>query len=234
MEMGRKSSLVLRALILPVLALPGAARADLIQPGFYQLHNHPDGTEVPPPYGMRLDELVDVTGGHDVFTFDFDHAGSDMKLIYNSVASTITISGMAYGGRDAGGDYVNDVYLGLYAINFVYNVGVLPVPGDDDLYVVAPSGSNFGTIDGPGAVPAFALSDKSGGDYTFRFGDENDDNGHRGFNPGISGWGWMMVDGRYNPAMDWIFTAEYIRIPEPASAIALGLGALLVAVRRRK
>ncbi len=224
---------MLRLLILPLLALTASANGATILPGVYQLHNHPDGNEVPPPYGLRLDEMVDATAGHDIFTFDFDHANSDMKLYYNSVLNKITIDGVVHGGRDSGGGYFNDVYLGLYTVHFEYTIGVGLAAPDDDLQVVAPGGVNFGTITGPGGAPIHSLMDKSDGNNTFRFGDEDNDLGHRGFN-GISGWGWMMVDTRYTPAMDWLFTAEYIAIPEPTSALALGLGALLIGAARRR
>jgi hypothetical protein len=218
------------ALAVSAWLLPTAAHAASILPGHYLLHNHPDGNEVPPPYGLRLDEMVDVTAGHDVFTFDFDHPSSHMVLMYNDIAQRITITGEAYGGRDIGGGYANDVYLGLYSINFVYDVGVQLAPGDDDLWTPTASFSNFGTITRPDNV-VHDLSDKSDGTHTFRFGDEDDDNGHRGYN-GLSGWGWLMVDTRYVPAMDFLFTAEYIAIPEPASFGLLAGGALLVGLRR--
>jgi hypothetical protein len=33
-----------------------------------------------PGYGFRLDELYEATNEHDVFTFDFDHAASNMTM----------------------------------------------------------------------------------------------------------------------------------------------------------
>ncbi len=220
------------ALAVTALFLPAAAHAAAILPGQYILHNHPDGNEVPPPYGLRLDEMVDVTSGHDVFTFDFDHPSSNMILLYNDILQRITITGQAYGGRDIGAGYAADSYLGVYDIHFVYDVGVALAPGDDDLWTPVSSFSNFGTITRPDSF-VHNLSDKSDGTHTFRFGDENDDNGHRGYD-GLSGWGWLMVDERYTAAMDFIFTAEYVAIPEPASMSLLAGGALLVALRRQR
>ncbi|MGE0302370.1 MAG: MYXO-CTERM sorting domain-containing protein [Phycisphaerales bacterium] len=177
---------------------------------------------------MRLDEMVNVTSGHDIFTFDFDHPASFMTLEYTG--STITISGFAFGGRDSGTGYFADQFLGLYTINFVYNVGVGLAAGDDDLEVVAPSFSNVGSIVGPGGSGVNSvLSDKDQGGFTFRFGDEDNDLGHRGFD-GLSGWGWLMVDGRHVANMDWIFTAE---VPAPGAAGVLALGALALGRRRR-
>lgn len=206
------------------------ASAATIDAGLYQLGNHPDGNAVPPPYGMRLDELVDVTGGHDIFTFDFEHASSNMSLVYDNVGDTITISGTSYGGRDIGGAYAADAYQGVYTVSFLYDVSVSQVPGDDDIQVTA-NQQNFGTITLPDGTTVKDLSDIFMGGYSFRLGDEDDDLGHRGF-PGISGWGWMDVDGVHVANMDWLFTATYI--PEPATAMMLLIGGSLVAARRRR
>lgn len=208
-----------------------AAFADPIIAGTYQLHNHPDGAVAPPGYGLRLDELDNATSGHDIFTFDFDKAGAAMFLTYDDSAQTVHIFGQAWGGRDVGGSYANDSYLGIYAIDFLYDVNVADVPGDDDIWVTAPPDQqNTGSVTGPGGMPVYALSDISNGQYTFRFGDEDDDNGHRGFD-GISGWGWVAVDGEHDDSQDWLFTA--VLVPEPASISVLLVGLAAVCRRRR-
>lgn len=208
-----------------------SADAAVILPGLYQLHNHPDGAIRPPLYGLRLDELFDATTNIDRYTCDFDDAQSDMKLFYDDGADTIHIYGQSLCGRDTGSSYANDVYKAVYDIDFTYSVGVQPVPGDDDIWVAAPMNSNFGTITHP-TLGTKNLADKNSGDHTFRFGDENNDLGHRGF-PGISGWGWLSIDGqRFSGASDdWLFTAEYI--PEPGTAALLALAGALAAYRRR-
>ena len=70
------------AAVCAVLAALSAAEvhASLIVEGLYQLHNHPDGNQASPFYGLRLDELFQVTPGHDVFTFDFDHPDAAVVL----------------------------------------------------------------------------------------------------------------------------------------------------------
>ncbi len=207
--------------------------AALIQTGLYQLANHPDANQNPPPYGLRLDELSDVTAGNDVFTMSFDSAGTDMKLSYDG--STIRIFGTAFGGRDIGTGYANDAFLGFYAIDFTFSVGVGLVPGDDDVFVGAPTNSNFGTVTLPSGQ-VISLFDKAtsgipGG--TFRLGDEDNDLGHRGF-PGISGWGWVDIVGDSNTGAtrDWIFTATYI--PAPAPVVMFGALGSLLGMRRRR
>jgi len=206
----------------------------------YQLHNHPDGSLNPPPYGLRLDNLYDAPNdSNDRFTFDFDDAASDMRMTISGDGSTIRIFGVVLGGRDIGNMYAADQYLGLYEVDYTYSFGVGMVPGDDDLEVTVDTG-NGGTltplavIDGGPSVGGgpFALGATFAGGNVFRLGDENNDNGHRGF-AGISGWGWITVDGERQGggADDWIFTAELI--PEPATMGLLLMGAPLVLRRRR-
>lgn len=217
-----------------LVALATQAGAAVISTGTYQLHNHPDGNANPPAYGLRLDELFNATGDHDIFTFDFDHASSNMRLDYNG--STIRIYGQTFGGRDTGSGYANDVYRGIYGVDFTYTLGVTPnLGGDDDLGVVPPSMRNFGTITAPVVVGSgpIALADKDADGYTFRFGDENNDLGHRGF-AGISGWGWLIhhfPNAPHVDSSDWLFTATLIPAPGAVSMIGLGL---LAAGRRRR
>ena len=197
--------------------------------GLYRLHNHPDGNARPPLYGLRLDELYNETSGHDVFTFDFDHALSSVTMNYDDANQILTITGVSWGGRDIGSNYANDAYLGLYTFSFTYNVGLGLVPGDDDLWVTSPSGNNSGTITTPLGHTKI-LRDLADNGYTFRLGDENNDLGHRGF-AGISGWGWLDIDGHHRNSQDWIFTAELI--PEPSSAMLLSIAALTLGRSRR-
>ena len=215
------------------LTFSSVATAGAILPGLYNLNNHPDGSINPPPYGLRLDNLYDVHPSNpDRFTFDFDHPSSNMTLFYNDVTQKITIDGVSYGGRDVGSAYANDVYLGLYTIHFEYNMNVGMVPGDDDIWSNGPSHSNFGTILTP-LGDTFNLSDVASGGMTFRFGDENNDNGHRGFD-GISGWGWLAINGARTSqgADDWIFTAKYV--PEPATIVFLASGLVGCLSSRRR
>lgn len=229
------SSLVLAIVVAFTSSLVSAAS---ITPGIYQLHNHPDGDANPPPYGMRLDELYNVSGGNDIFTLNFDHPQSNLTLVFDGV-STITITGVAFGGLDGGGAYVNDNHLGLYQLDFVYNIGVGLAAGDDDLIVIPGANmQNFGSITALNpANPTFGVAktlfDVRDGNYSFRFGDEDNDAGHRGY-AGISGWGWVGFNGNAHPgsADDFLFTAELI--PEPASAMLVLMGLGAVVIRRRR
>ena len=208
------------------LALAPQAHGAMITPGTYDLHNHPDGDAVEPHYGFRLDELYNATGGHDIFTFDFDHAMSNMQM--DVTATTIHIYGTSWGGRDTGSSYAADGYLGVYTIDFVYDMGVGPAPGDDDVRVVA-DGDNFGSIMTP-LGDTIPLTDKADSGYSFRLGDEDNDNGHRGF-AGISGWGWVTHGtGSHVAASDWLFTAT---IPAPGATTLIAGGLLALSRRRR-
>jgi len=226
-------------------AFAGEAQAALIQEGFYNLHNHPVTAEGPPDYGLRLDELFDATPNHDIFTFDFDHPDSNMQMEISLAGPPVLrgqlpsgifihIFGQAQGGRDIGTVHAPDQFLGLYNIDFTYFIGVEQKSNDDDLWVVAPTASNFGTITPPASAggQTIPLWDKSDGTNTFRLGDEDSDQGHRGFQ-GISGWGWLnhgSVD-VHVPSSDWLFTAA--PVPTPGTMALLGLGAVVFWTRRR-
>ncbi|MCB9853075.1 MAG: hypothetical protein H6819_08265 [Phycisphaerales bacterium] len=181
---------------------------------WYELHNHPDNELNPPSYGLRIDELFNVTGGTDIYTFDFDAPQSSVRLYYNADAQIIRIYGSAMGGRDIGAVHAADQFLGLYQIYFEYNVGVGLVPSDDDIWVsYGASYLNHGLITGPPSVGngQIALLDATNGiePYTFRFGNEDDDQGHSGFD-GLSGWGWLQVEAAIDTGLQraWSFTAE--------------------------
>jgi hypothetical protein len=232
-----KSNLLVTSIVAAAVMIPAlAASATPIATGLYQLRNHPDGNQNPPLYGLRLDELVNATGNHDVFTFDFNHASSNMQMTYNG--STIHIFGQAYGGRDIGSGYANDIHRGIYLIDFTYSIGVANVPGDDDVYVNPGNSYNYGSIQRPNGSTVLLRDGHYGnGQPDFRLGDEDNDAGHRGF-AGISGWGWLFTNtgpnGSYvnHASDDWLFTANLV--PTPGSAALLGLGALAAGRRNRR
>lgn len=221
-----------------MMSMAGAASGVTIVDGLYRLHNHPDGQADPPPYGARFDELFNATSNHDIFTLDFDDANSAAFMTVDLSLGRIRIYGYSWGGRDIGTTYAADVYRGVYTFDFLYNVGVQQVPGDDDIWVISPDFSNFGFITAPNGLGTINLTDKGDSGYTFRLGDENNDLGHRGF-PGISGWGWMNYvnpDGSVRPhvaATDWLFTATFL-IPSPGAGAVLGLAGLGALRRRRR
>lgn len=196
----------------------------------FELGNHPDGNSANPYYGLRLDELIDASAGHDIFTFDFEDPQSAMYADLSG--STLHIYGQAFGGWDTGGAY-DGTLSGLAQIDFTYT-NVASVPGDDDLYVPTAGNSGSITLDfGPNAGQPIALVDYAGNfGFTFRWGDENDDLGHRGFN-GISGWGWLNHSGEpHVAASDWLFTAT--EVPEPSTYALMGSMLLVGMFARRR
>jgi hypothetical protein len=218
-----------------LLVLAGPAWGGImLAPGTYEIRNHPDAAIDPPPYGLRLDELIDVTTGDDRFTFSFnpdDNPAINMQLTLSDLGGgnfSIRIFGTAYGGRDIGGAY-DPAFEGLAQIDFLYTTATL-VPGDDDYWVTGPTATNTGRIDF--LDMNFPLFDKANDEgVTFRLGNEDLNSGHRGFD-GISGWGWLnhgSPDVHYN-ASDWLFT---VIVPGPGVAW-LFVGAVIYGGRRRR
>lgn len=219
--------------LVAVAALACSANAALVVPGTYELSNHPDGSATPPPYGLRLDELYNATGNADVFTFNFDAPQSAVFMVIST--NSIRIFGQALGGRDTGGAHAIDQYLGVYTFDFLYSTGVQAAPGDDDLIVNAANRANSGSIVTP-LGDTIALVDERSGGFSFRFGNEDNDLGHRGYN-GLSGWGWLTHHGAnatHVAASDWLFTAQLVEIPTPGALALTGLAGLAMLRRRAR
>ncbi|MFM9958304.1 MAG: hypothetical protein ACKVZJ_09510 [Phycisphaerales bacterium] len=216
--------------LLGLTTVAGSASGAMIVDGLYDLANHPDGSAQPPRYGLRLDELYNATPGHDQFTFDFEDTRSNMQMIISG--NTVRIFGVTWGGRDTGAGYEVEPTTGLYTVDFLYNIGVGPVAGDDDIEVAASAaGLNSGTILSP-TGDLIPMVDYAGSfPNTFRLGDEDNDLGHRG-HAGISGWGWLNYNGgQHVAASDWLFTATLVPTPGAATLV---LGAAAMTLRRRR
>lgn len=209
----------------------------------YNLSNHPDGNAAPPAYGLRLDELIDVTSGHDTFTFDMDHALSDVVLRYDDAGTTGTSSddsirffGNIYGGLDVGTSY-DPANSGVWYLDFTYTKNIT-VSGTS-LTVTAEDVANTGTITSltglNGGNPISLFDEDGGHGFSFKFNNVDDhrlSGGQQG--QGIYvGWGWLSshAPNQRISANDWIMTGA--PVPEPASMAVLGLGCLAF-LRRRK
>ena len=226
----RRPLSVCAAVAVVAIATAPAAGSLIIDPGLYRIFNHDDGGEAPPYYGLRLDELFGVSDDHDVFTFSFDEAdGAEMFLRLREISESvfkIRIFGQAFGGLIDNGDYVN-AWSGLAKIDFTYMV-VLKPDQDDDYIVTTGSFTNSGSITFLGmTIDLFDRTNAEG--FTFRLGDEDSDNGHRGFG-GISGWGWLdhYEPGHPSKVSDWLFTLDETVVPEPGTTTLIALAAALV------
>ncbi len=229
------------ATVAAVLFGAAAAHATIVE---YYLFSHPDGNQRPPKYGLRLDELFDITSNHDVFTFDFSHPDSDMRLRYNDNDTPndlsddeVRIFGTVFGGLDAGTSYDPD-YSGLWIVDFTYRDNIA---SGDPMIEVNESLNNNGYIQstfGMGNNEPISLWDEAGShDFSFKF--NNVDN-HRLGGHGMSGpewfvgWGWLN---HHDPNQhvydsDWLFVGQ--AVPEPASLLALAAGVGAILARKRK
>ncbi len=196
-----------------------------------RLGDHLDGSAALPYYGLRLDELIPVTPDHDVFTFSFSHSSSLMQMMITEVGEdqfSVHIWGTAFGGLIVDNDY-DPLISGTAEIDFTYMLAHL-ADGDDDLIVTTPSFTNSGTIMFNGST--IDLFDRANDDgFTFRLGNEDDDQGHRDFD-GITGWGWVDhgVQGNFVKRSDWLFTV----VPTPGATVLMAIGFAMCAKGRRR
>ena len=196
-----------------------------------RLADHPDGNAGPPTYGLRLDELIPVTPGHDIFTFSFSHPSALVEIMVTEVSAgefSIHIWGTAFGGRIVDNEY-DPLLSGPAEIDFTYMLAHL-ADGDDDLIVTTPNFMNSGSIMFNGStIDLFDRANSEG--FSLRLGNEDDDQGHRGFD-GISGWGWLDHGeaGTHFAASDWLFTV----VPTPGPTALMAIAAALFARARRR
>jgi hypothetical protein len=207
---------ILAVVVLAALAAPATAGIDV-----FELHNHPDGALVPPPYGLRLDDIVGT--GQFLFSFDYsDMTGSaSVTLAYDDVAGTIHISGQAYGGKKVGSGW-DPVLKGWIYIDFTYHVNVAEAddcPGSpgDDIYVTGADLTNSGTVTlmGWGGDAVLQFSDKANASgCTFSFDNDTDYYNNTTIANDLSiysGTGWLMPEAA-GGFRDWVFIGERMTV----------------------
>ena len=229
-----------RAVLLVGMLVSGTASATVWN---FDLDNHPDGNQNPPPYGLRLDGLF-TGNSSDVWTFSF----VDVGLVVDDAGSgSATISGTVNGGRDTGSDYATGTQAswglsftftgitigadGAFTINTgggvdAANTGALTLLDDIDLDGNAGSDQN----------KAINLVGFMGGTFAE---DSYRCSGHPGCGPWV-GRAWLNHSIQFGApattshiaASDFIFTAT--PVPEPTALALLGLGLTAFGWRRRR
>ena len=191
----------------------------------FQLGDHPNGNQNPPPYGLRLDNLL----GAGIATLSIGYYNDTVLTVHdNGGVLSINIAGTLYGGLvDGSGGYISAT---SYAVDFTYAVGVVASGGGWVVNSFDPS--NMGTLTNLDTNAVLEFYDYGTPD-TFLFLPDD----HR-LDTDANDWvgrGWLtdQTDGTdpYSGARDWLFTATVI--PAPSAIALLGMGGL-VATRRRR
>lgn len=193
-----------------------ATQAQALGISSYDLQSHEGNNNDPPLYGLAL--RLDFTGGplNQYYTFDFDHASSNMRLDYDG--SSIHIHGTSYGGKDIGSTYGAGTD-GLWNIDFLYDTGLTNL---GDAVKVVTNAQNFGTLNQLfGAGDSWNLRDKSNGSYSYYAGVYTK-NGVTA----LGGKGWLMtnLNGNNNWRGGSDFGHKMTPTPEPAAFVLFGSG----------
>lgn len=198
---------------------PSAAIPDTI--ALFKLFDHGEGN-LGPDYGVRIDALP-TPGSADglLFSVEDDLGDSRVMLMWNLNTNSVTIEGTLRTIVPAGGLDT----LVIYTLEGVTPLGAGPEDG-----FKATSGSGF--VNGFGIAGQLGDSGRTacGAGIVFCVAPD----GHRTdpFNVStIVGTGWLEADG----TNDWLVTLVPMGvIPEPNTALLLGLGISILGLRSRR
>jgi hypothetical protein len=194
----------------------------------FDLQDHPDANENPPPYGLRVDGII----APGTATLSINQFSDTVLSVFDDGGIlSINIQGTLWGGGVSGGSYIS---AEAYEIDMNYVVGV------SDLF----GGWNVSGFDAMNAGTLTRVSDNTEFEI---YGMPNLVDNVLNFRPDgyrldgdddtWVGRGWItdQIDGTdpLDGERDWIFTAIDREIPAPGAAALLAMGGLLSTRRRR-
>lgn len=219
-----------------------------------RISDHPDATQNPPPYGLRLDNLFTqnnlaaARGGVTTFSMS---AGAPVYLTVDLTGSrlTINISGEVVGGEENGSGGPGGFGTGSYQLDFTYETGVHAFNGGW-IVIPTPTSSGRGTLT---ANAANGIGISAGDEFHFKQNGTQGGAAAGGFpqvafallpdgyrlggGSDLVGRGWLAntdangnILGAGAGVQDFLFVV--IPLPHSAGIAAAGLG--LLAFRRRR